>query len=546
MTHRKPFVLVFALVLALCAPVWAAPSLDLAAGGGEMTWRVDHAYEKAYLRVTGPYDYVYDAVFGAGEIPSFSAGDLDDGRYGWSLLVVSGMNEDALGQLEAARAGGNVERALAQLRLSGAFSSHRLGGSFVKSGFAIQVPDASLKEEEAGITKAADDVEGRAETKDQVFNDDVIMTFSLCVGNDCVNGESFGFDTIRLKENNLRIHFQDTSTTASFPSNDWRIEINGSNNGDANYFAIQDATAGRIPFRVEAGAPIHALYVEADGDIGVKTKDPVVDIHVVEGNTPTLRLEQDGSDGFASQTWDLAGNEANFFLRDVTNGSELPFRVKPGADSNSVFIDEISRVGFGVGDNGPDQDWHMRSTDGDGQLLIEETNASAVQRVILDVKNSGRPTIQMHDTSNSNRWVFSITDANGFEISRAGSMAQEFVLDSSGNLTLNGTLTTGSNTLYPDYVFEEGYELMPLDQVESFIQANGHLPNVKSEEDVELGKRINMTDLSISLLEKVEELTLYTIDQHKTIGSQQSTIESQNEQIRKLEERLSALEASLQ
>lgn len=43
---------------------------------------------------------------------------------------------------------------------------------------------------------------------------------SLCVGNDCVSSESFGFDTVRLKENNLRIHFEDTSTAAAFPPND--------------------------------------------------------------------------------------------------------------------------------------------------------------------------------------------------------------------------------------------------------------------------------------------------------------------------------------
>ena len=42
---------------------------------------------------------------------------------------------------------------------------------------------------------------------DQVFNDDVIIDGSLCVGFDCVNGESFGFDTIRLKDNNTRIKF---------------------------------------------------------------------------------------------------------------------------------------------------------------------------------------------------------------------------------------------------------------------------------------------------------------------------------------------------
>ncbi|NIM12421.1 MAG: hypothetical protein GTO45_09930, partial [Candidatus Aminicenantes bacterium] len=65
-------------------------------------------------------------------------------------------------------------------------------------------------------------------TQDQVILDDLIVDGSICVGFDCVNGESFGFDTIRLKENNLRIRFVDTSSTASFPSNDWQITANDS------------------------------------------------------------------------------------------------------------------------------------------------------------------------------------------------------------------------------------------------------------------------------------------------------------------------------
>ncbi|MEC9250834.1 MAG: hypothetical protein VX501_09300, partial [Pseudomonadota bacterium] len=148
---------------------------------------------------------------------------------------------------------------------------------------------------------------------DQVFNDDLIVTFSACIGNDCVNGESFGFDTLRIKENNLRIHFDDTSTSASFPRNDWRLVANDSANGGGNYFAIEDSTAGRIPFRVEAGAPANSLYVEDAGRVGFGTSTPVVEMHVVDGDTPTLRLEQDGSSGFTPQTFDVAANEANFF-----------------------------------------------------------------------------------------------------------------------------------------------------------------------------------------------------------------------------------------
>lgn len=44
---------------------------------------------------------------------------------------------------------------------------------------------------------------------DNVILDDLIVDGSACIGQDCVNGESFGFDTIRIKENNLRIKAQD-------------------------------------------------------------------------------------------------------------------------------------------------------------------------------------------------------------------------------------------------------------------------------------------------------------------------------------------------
>lgn len=180
---------------------------------------------------------------------------------------------------------------------------------------------------------------------DQVINDDLIVTSSACLGFDCVNGESFGADTERLKENNLRIHFDDTSSSGSFPSNDWRIRINDQANGGASYFAVEDATAGRTPFTIEAGALTNALYVESDGDVGFGTSNPVVNLHAVDGNTPTLRLEQDASSGFTAQTWDMAGNETSFFIRDVTNGSKLPFRIYPNSPSNSL---EIKSTGVNI------------------------------------------------------------------------------------------------------------------------------------------------------------------------------------------------------
>jgi len=182
--------------------------------------------------------------------------------------------------------------------------------------------------------------------KDQQITDDLIVQGSTCIGFDCVNGENFGFATLKLKENNLRILFDDTSNSASFPANDWQLTANGTSNGGDNKFSIDDITSGRTPFTIKAGAPNHALFVDGSGRIGMGTSTPVVEAHVKDGDSPTLRLEQDGSSGFSQQTWDIAGNEANFFIRDVTNGSELPFKIKPGADENALFIAADNNIGL--------------------------------------------------------------------------------------------------------------------------------------------------------------------------------------------------------
>ncbi|WP_203459427.1 T9SS type A sorting domain-containing protein [Lacinutrix sp. WUR7] len=185
------------------------------------------------------------------------------------------------------------------------------------------------------------------DTSVQVIAEDLVVQGSLAIGFDVTSAESFGFDTFRLKENNLRIHFDDTSASASFPGNDWRISINDTGNGGLNYFAIDDATAGTNPFRVLAGAGNNALYIGAAGNVGLGTAAPVVELHVTDGDTPTMRLEQDGANGWTPQIWDVAGNETNFFVRDVTNGSLLPFRIQPQAATNSLYIASTGNVSLG-------------------------------------------------------------------------------------------------------------------------------------------------------------------------------------------------------
>ena len=176
-----------------------------------------------------------------------------------------------------------------------------------------------------------------ARVADQVIPDEMIVQGSGCFGFDCVNNESFGFDTQRLKENNTRIGFDDTSVGA-FPSNDWQLEANQSPSGGQNRFAILDVTGAKEPFIVEAGAKSNALYIDQTGRIGLGTASPALDLHNVTSNTPAIRLEQNNTGGFTAQTWDMGGNEANFFVRDITGGSKLPFRIRPGAPTSSLDI----------------------------------------------------------------------------------------------------------------------------------------------------------------------------------------------------------------
>jgi trimeric autotransporter adhesin len=86
---------------------------------------------------------------------------------------------------------------------------------------------------------------------------------------------------------------------------------------------------------------------------------------------------------------------------------------------------------------------------------------------------------------------------------------------------------------WPDYVFKPSYKRMTLDEVEKFININGHLPNVASATEMAAtGNNLNKTD--IKLLEKVEELTLYLLEMKKSNEAQNAEIQNLKKQVKSL------------
>ncbi|MBI4646261.1 MAG: hypothetical protein HY738_06605, partial [Bacteroidia bacterium] len=97
------------------------------------------------------------------------------------------------------------------------------------------------------------------------------------------------------------------------------------------------------------------------------------------------------------------------------------------------------------------------------------------------------------------------------------------------NLYVNGNIwakevRVKSTNPYVDYVFKEDYKLMNLYILEKFIRENRHLPEIPTEADVPKDG-IDLEQMNILLLKKVEELTLYTIEQQKMIDVMKSEIE---------------------
>lgn len=82
---------------------------------------------------------------------------------------------------------------------------------------------------------------------------------------------------------------------------------------------------------------------------------------------------------------------------------------------------------------------------------------------------------------------------------------------------------------WPDYVFETDYRLMPLEELETFVSTNKHLPNIPSAEEVKKNG-IDLAEMDAKLLEKIEELTLYNID----LYNENKSLKEENEQQQKL------------
>ncbi|MEB2774649.1 hypothetical protein SYJ56_04985 [Algoriphagus sp. D3-2-R+10] len=130
---------------------------------------------------------------------------------------------------------------------------------------------------------------------------------------------------------------------------------------------------------------------------------------------------------------------------------------------------------------------------------------------VIEINKTGSGHFIRQSTNNlsSNAWIL-----RGYLLD--GSQA-DFNL---GGIKVNGTIKTQEVNIaasgWADFVFKPDYKLMPLSELEAFIQKNGHLPSVPTEAEV-MENGVNLAEMNVKLLEKVEELTLYVIELKKEV-----------------------------
>jgi hypothetical protein len=443
--RKSEWMVVLAVVLALCLPVpsFAGELAQVDLGSAAARWNVQGDFAKVVLTVSLPNGSVMRREFKGGDPVVF---ELDaaakDGSYTYELRGVPHIDASVRKELAAARKAGNEAAVIERLQEAGRLpreSAVQSGAFLVKDGAIV----SREGEERPRGTAAAAGI-GVITAADQVIPDDLIVQGSACVGLDCVVNENFGFDTIRLKENNLRIHFDDTSTQAGFPANDWRLIANDSAGGGSSKFSIEDSTSAKTPFTITAGATTNSIFVDSTGRVGFRTSTPVLDLHVNTSNTPAIRLEQNNTGGFTAQTWDIGANEANFFIRDVTGGSLLSMRIRPGAPTSSLDISSDGDVGIGTGS--PDARLHVfNSSGGDAHLHIEETNGTVALRTMLELENNGASRFNLVDNNAANTWTMNNNGGTLNFLRSNSSGVTAMAIQNTGAVTIAGALTQGSS-----------------------------------------------------------------------------------------------------
>jgi len=227
-----------------------------------------------------------------------------------------------------------------------------------------------------------------------------------------------------------------------------------------------------------------------------------------------------------------AGTETAWTYLDGSNGDWVLYNGGPRitvSDTGNVGIPAtVSDVALNVTATGGNVGVRVASVDDDGIQAQCSGTGNAIQGSVgflgLGTGNAGR--FANVNSNNMTPALYCSTASTGLALQAAGRVGINTTYVNPGvMLAVNGKvlceeLEVQLSQDWPDYVFDERYDLMPLEQVDAFVKEHKHLPGLPSAAQVSTDG-INVGRMQTTLLEKVEELTLHVIEMNKRIESLQ-------------------------
>jgi len=195
--------------------------------------------------------------------------------------------------------------------------------------------------------------------------------------------------------------------------------------------------------------------------------------------------------------------------------SEQGFSVKDNA--NNTLFRVLGQGNVGIGTTNPLAKLDVNGSIGWGTskaFLTDDQGAS------IELRGNGTPYIDFSNNSASDYEARLILNSNNIleidgNVGIGTNNTNGYKLAIGGNVVAEEIVVKLKNN-WPDYVFNENYKKTNLGELEKYISDNGHLPNIPNSDKIS-NDGINLGEMQAKLLEKIEELTLYLIEQNKKI-----------------------------
>jgi hypothetical protein len=238
---------------------------------------------------------------------------------------------------------------------------------------------------------------------------------------------------------------------------------------------------------------------------------------VIAENSIYSSLADNALDGSLVSSYE--GQNPTLVLRD----NVLPSGVLGHADLAIGATDEwarfVTNYGFAFFMNADNKKTSGSSNFDDFRIMAQGSNFNS-QKNLFNLTQKGELTLTADDDNTV-----------AFAINKQNVLAHNFAIKGNGFVYAREVNVYTTNMVIPDYVFDKTYKLRTLAEVENYITTNKHLPNIPSAKEIQDKGTLSLTEMNLKLLEKVEELTLYMIEQNKKV-------EAQGKELQELKKRL--------